>query len=147
MQQGVLFASIRNCDGEISQGPHKTIIRGIRSVVIKSARSSGSFNATQPDELQLSRVFDEFLEDFNHYPVHFITHMLHAAEVIGYSHPDEKISGIWLQFYVRGCHAMHMNIEAYDEFAKRLRDNEETKEKSNQRDIREYASSTRKCVF
>ena len=36
-----------------------------------------------------------FFEDHDEYPHHFIMHLIHCSEVVGYKHPDIKIKNVW----------------------------------------------------
>lgn len=123
MQQGVLLGSFRNCDGRKSEGPHKELIRGIRAACIKAALSTGSFNARRPDRQKIIDCAHEFVKHhFDHMPIHFVSHLMHAAEVIAYSHPDEEIRDTWIHVYATIVEALHLNMESLNEFLVRLKD-------------------------
>ena len=142
MMQGVLISSMRNCDGYRSDGPHKTLIRGIRAACIKSAQTTGSFNARRPDPDLLLDVTHQFVDKhFDHMPIHFVTHLMHAAEVIGYMHPDEVISNLWQQIYNTIVAAMHLNPETHGQFTNRLKDNCKQVERENYHDMRCYETN------
>lgn len=148
MQQGVLLGAIRNCDGYRSEGHHKVLARGIRAACIKAAQTEGSFNARRPDPNILLDAAHQFTDKhFDHMPVHFVTHLMHAAEVIGYGHPDEVIATLWDQIYRTIADAMHLNVETYAQFTQRLKDDPEQVERENQYDekcfeMNEYGNNT-----
>jgi len=52
-------------------------------------------------------------------------HVVHAAEIIGYKHPDVNIREQWLQFYLDCCRDLHMNPETAEHMEKRLGDSRE----------------------
>ena len=141
MQQGVLISGIRNCDGVISEGPYKILIRGLRALCIKSAQTKGSFNARRPNLQRLLAAADDFVDKhLDHMPMHFAFHLMHAAEVIGYEHPDHSISAVWLKIYKMIVHSMHLNVEKIDQFKRRLADNPEQVKREEEHDLRCYDS-------
>jgi hypothetical protein len=126
MQQGVLLGAMRNCDGVRSEGPHKTLIRGIRAACIKSAQTKGSFNARRPKVDTLPDAAREFVDKlYDELPMHFVTHLMHAAEVLGYAHPDGAISMCWLEVYKTIVDALHLRVESFEQFKERLKDDPE----------------------
>jgi len=125
MQQGVLMSAFRNVDGAHQEGPYKILVRGVRAACIKSARSEGSFNARRPDHKKLLEAASDFVNYGNQLPLHFVTHLVHAAEVIGYTHPDKVTSFVWENIYITLVHSMHLNTETKDQFLRRLKDDPE----------------------
>lgn len=125
MQQGAIFASIRGCDGVPKEDASKVVIRGLRSVVLKPAQRTGSFLGKIPTRTKLHEAAEHLISDLDHYPVHFLLHLIHAAEIIGYEHPEYVIGEFWLQFYFQLCHAMHMNYETKKQMKTRLTDDQE----------------------
>jgi hypothetical protein len=74
----------------------------------------------------------KFEKGFGQYNSHFVLHLIHAAEIIGYKHPDENIKKIWQEFYLNMCKAMHLNPETKKQMDNRLKDNPEVVNKSEQ---------------
>lgn len=122
MQQGVLMSAFRNVDGVHQDGPHKILTRGIRAACIKSARTKGSFNARRPDSKMLLDAAKDFINFGDELPLHFVTHLMHAAEVIAYSHPDEEVATLWRHIYYSIVESIHFNPESREEFSIRLMD-------------------------
>lgn len=122
MQQGVLLGSFRNCDGIWPEGHHKELIRGVRAACIKAAKTKGSFNARRPDREKITHSVNEFVKYFDHIPIHFVSHLMYAAEVLAYSHPDEYIRDTWIHVYATIVKALHLNMELVEDFRKRLSD-------------------------
>lgn len=135
MQQGVLFSSIRSADGVAQEERSKLIIRELRDTLIKSARSTGSFLGKRPDHLSLIAAMNGFVDGFGHYNSHFVLHLVHAAEIIGYKCPIREWRELWGEFYLKMCKAMHINPETEEQMDKRLSDDPLTVLASNQRDI------------
>src|ERR1700744_3079929 len=90
--QGVLVTGLRGCDGAPKEDTSKSISRMIRRAVLNPAdpretRNAGGFFGMKPEDLK-ANVLD-FLHSLDQYPLHYIMHLCHACEVIGYKHPDE----------------------------------------------------------
>jgi hypothetical protein len=64
----------------------------------------------------------KFWHDHDEYPHHFIMHLVHCAEVLGYKHPDIEISSCWRTFYFAACESFHMHPETPEEMDERLND-------------------------
>lgn len=136
MQQGVLFSAIRGCDGIMKEDVTKVITRGFRDVVLKCAKSTGSFLSMTPTIEQLDDAMTQLYKSkgFDHYPVHYILHLVHAAEIIGYKHPELHIRNVWKLFYLKMCSAFHMHPESKEEMESRLKDEEFVVTKANLED-------------
>lgn len=142
--QALLLTAMRGPDENNKFNAAKAIIRYLRGVVIKPA---GDWNGTNnndfmwgeyiqihtteasnghPESKYSVKLFqkyaDDFWQDHDEYPHHFIMHLVHCAEVVGYNHPDETVAAHWLKFYFNACDAFHMNPETYIELHGRLND-------------------------
>jgi hypothetical protein len=92
--QGVLLTAIRGCDGVQKHDPSKPIMRAIRAMVLvpfdqRELTEPKGFMYFEPSLFEdsiksLSKSMDE-------YPMHFILHVIHALEVIGYCHPERWV--------------------------------------------------------
>lgn len=69
-------------------------------------------------------VLDDYMRCTDEMPHHFQLHFLHAAEIIGYCHPDRDISDWWKECYYRLCRDMHLFPEMIDQMHTRLGDSE-----------------------
>jgi hypothetical protein len=49
-------------------------------------------------------------------------HLMHAAEIIGYKHPDLRVRAWWRKFYERLAHDMHLWPESEEQLDRRLGD-------------------------
>lgn len=132
MQQGVLFSAIRSVDGVSHEDNSKVIVRGYRNVILKPAHNVGSFLGKIPTQEQLEDAMKKFSEGFGQYASHFVLHLVHAAEIISYQHPDEKIKKTWGNFYFEMCKAMHLNPETKEQMMNRLKDNPEVVNQSEE---------------
>lgn len=143
MQQGVLLGAIRNCDGMPSiDTPHKILIRGIRSACIKSAKVVGSFNARRPILDDLYKAVNDLVEKnyIDALPFHFVAHLIFAAEVLAYKHPDEKFRKAWFYIYKTIVDSMHLNVEEPNQMEVRLQDDLAQTSRENHFDYECYFS-------
>lgn len=111
--QAVLLLSLRGCDGTLKEDPSKMITRALRSVLfhpaVKNFNDEGMFMSV--NAITLQNAIERFSQNLDHYPNHFITHLMHAMEIIGYKHPDIKTSEFWSGAYKSCCSGMHLNHE------------------------------------
>jgi hypothetical protein len=153
MQQSVLFAAVRAPDGIRKDHPVKVLMRWFRRCVLLSAfdrrpltnpfePGGGSF--TGPFEKQHAELvygpvsFSEWASDRvamfdgmrGHYlrfvdelPHHFQLHLMHAAQIVGVHHSDEKIRTWWRDFYLMIVNDAHLHPETDAEMNRRLSDN------------------------
>ena len=120
-QQTVLLSALRGCDGMPKEDPSKTVTRNLRYVLLKDADNTSSFMKTEED---LQEKFKKFIKNIDTYPMHFLFHLSHALEIIGYKHPEEKVRKLWMGMYKEICSACHMYPETEKQLDKRLSDNE-----------------------
>lgn len=123
MMQSVLLSACRGWDGETKEGPTKQITRWIRVTVQKDAlagknKRGHSFMDIGP--VDFDKACDNFWGNCDHLHLHFVLHTLHAAEIIGYKHPDPDVANKWLSFYFYGCKVMHVRPETSWELDQRL---------------------------
>jgi hypothetical protein len=116
-QQSVLLCSLRGCDGLTKNDPSKFIVRNIRAVVLKDADPRNAFISRRTPLHEAVRLV---AEDVDKYHVHFLMHMMHAAEIIGFKHPDGDVAQTWLDAYERLCAALHVNSEGALDLEERL---------------------------
>lgn len=135
--QALLLTAMRGPDENNKFNAAKAIIRYLRGVVIKPAGDWNGINNNdfmwgeyvrknemQPyqDDPLFQSYASEFWQDHDEYPHHFIMHLIHCAEVVGYKHPDKDIAFHWQRFYLDACDAFHMNPETESELDERLND-------------------------
>ena len=74
---------------------------------------------------------DDFVDSRDELPLHYVLHFIHAIEIIGYKHPDDRISNYWGRLYRRLVACFHMSHESAQSMDKRLGDNKEDWQKFN----------------
>ena len=143
MQQTVLLTAIRGPDGLPKYGCVKMLLRWYRRCVLLSAmdgkvlenphdNNGGSF--TGPSfaageilnpgwEANMDEIVSEYLRTLDAIPHHFQMHFMHAVEILGYKHPDERVRGWWNRVYHRLVNDMHCHAESKADMDDRLGDN------------------------
>lgn len=123
--QALLLTAMRGPDENNKYNAAKAIIRYLRGTICKPA---GDWNGTNNNDfmwgdydLFLGYV-EKFYGDHDEYPHHFIMHLVHCAEVVGYKHPVAEIRSYWSAVYADACLAFHMNPETEIQMDKRLND-------------------------
>lgn len=138
MQQTVLLTAVRGPDGLPKYHPTKFLLRWFRRCILLSAMDQriidnpadaggGSFTGPsvdpgEPWDAAMDRRVDDYLQALDEVPHHFQLHFMHAAEIIGYKHPDLVIRSWWLLAYERLVHDMHLWPETEEQLDARLGD-------------------------
>lgn len=121
--QGVLMLAMRGPDNELKETAAKQITRAIRAVCLNGAHFKGNDDFMGDHSGHIDPlVLKTFSEDHDQYPHHWILHLTHAAEVVGYLHPDESMRYHWHTFYLLMVTAFHMQPETKDQMLYRLRE-------------------------
>ncbi len=123
--QGVLVSAVRGVDNEGKNDPSKALLRSYRNVILNSFNDhpSSFIDKVGFDEVKIR--MENVLKDFDGYPIHFIFHLIFAAEIIGYKHPDELTRSLWNWFYRTFIHKLHLNPETEEQLDARLTCDEE----------------------
>jgi hypothetical protein len=121
--QGVLVTAVRGCDGAPKEDSSKNLSRMIRRAVLNPADSreslnEGGFFGFSPDKLEAS--LSDFYHSLDQYPLHYVMHLTHACEVIGYMHPDEAVANFFDLAYLLFCHTFHLRPEPKEAMLARL---------------------------
>lgn len=118
-QQTVVLTALRGCDGIEKENPSKIISRLMRGDILMNADKSSSY-MKRLTTWEVNEAIGNFFDDLDRYPIHFVTHLCHAAEIIGYKHPDNKLRLFWLGVYMEFCKAVHLTAETEEELDRRL---------------------------
>jgi hypothetical protein len=135
MQQSVLITATRGPDGIRKDHIAKVLLRWFRRCFLYSAfekkifidpyePGGGSFTGPCETDFSgdLSETVDKYLNTIDELPHHFQLHFMHAAEILGYKHPNKEIRQWWFNFYFKIVEDAHLNIETEKELDYRLGD-------------------------
>jgi hypothetical protein len=144
MQQTVLLTAVRGPDGIAKYHPCKYLLRWFRRCTLVSSLDGivlttpwhpggGSFmgpsylhTADEGDGSDwaawMTNQVSDYLRALDELPHHFQLHFMHAAEILGYKHPNPDIRGWWHSTYVRLVHDMHLWPESEAQMDDRLGD-------------------------
>jgi hypothetical protein len=127
--QGALLTVIRGCDTVPKQHPCKDLARAIRALILethcKDPQQSVSF-IEMVAPLELDRRYNGVIRDFDALPLHYVMHLVHATEILGYHHPDVVYREVCNKAYRRFCAKFHMGQESERQLWERLEADEET---------------------
>jgi hypothetical protein len=121
--QGVLCASLRGCDLDAKHSLAKPINRAIRRVVqnpadVRETEDPRAFqhysSATFPDHVI------NFSQGMDGYPLHYVMHIVHALQIIGYKHPEKSVRAQFKAAYERLVFKFHLKTEDESELDHRL---------------------------
>lgn len=125
--QAVLISGIRGCDTARKDDPSKAITRALRRLVMRNADPSNTFIG---DGIPKKELAEKFLWDLDSYPMHFVAHTMHAAEIVGFKFTGENCNLLdmeivahrkwWNQFYLDLVKALHLNPETEKQLDVRL---------------------------
>ena len=139
MQQSVLIAAVRGPDGIRKDHVVKVLCRWLRrSFLVRAFERDECWNPYTPGGGSFTgpcviaegamggvdQALDEYLRCVDELPHHFQLHFMHAAEIIGYEHPDEFTRTWWHNAYFRLVNDAHLFMEPREQMNKRLGDNE-----------------------
>ena len=115
-QQSVIFSSLRGPD--LSRPiAVKKLNRWLRSVTQNNADPSTEYMK----KIVLPKI-EDLKEEVGYCTMHYFTHLLHALEIIGYNHPEEKTKDIAIRYYAAMVDFLHLNPETKEQLNKRLED-------------------------
>ena len=130
-QQTVLLSALRGCDGKSKEDISKPITRFYRHLILENADNDSGFMTGNIDEFKNiiyssffnTNSFNKLFKDIDCYPMHFIFHLFHAIEIIGYKCPNVEIKNYCFEIYKLFCETIHCNIESERQMDERLADN------------------------
>lgn len=118
--QGVLMSCVRGCDGVLKEDATKALVHCLRSILLNSFDPNPSSFIEYVDYAELGRRMTAVLKNHDHHPIHYITHLMHGSEIIGYKHPDSEMRKRWCWFYVKLAGCFHLNPETEKQLDARL---------------------------
>lgn len=127
--QGTLLTGVRGCDNAPKDDPSKLFIRCYREVILNAHCGDSEKAATFIQKVDLDekmRRLNAFRRNCDHYPHHYLMHVVHCIEIVGYKHPDWSVRAFWHAAYMTFCVGLHMNPESEAEMDSRLNADEAT---------------------
>lgn len=121
--QGVLITALRGCDGATKEDASKALACMIRRAILNPAddretTSERGFFGFKAELLYTSTL--QLLHSMDEYPLHYIMHLLHAAQVIAYKHPSPHMRQFFVIVYAMMVHKFHLRQESGEEMDARL---------------------------
>lgn len=132
-QQSVIFLAMRGHDGKAKEITSKFILRAYRGTVLMAAKYGRILRFGEKADTFMSldefadwdhwvKLVDDYRENHDELSVHFYSHLMHGAQIVGYKHPDERFRARWEYFYLQSVSALHLNPETEEQMDKRLSD-------------------------
>ena len=69
-------------------------------------------------------ISDAFIKARDEMTLHYYAHAMHAFQILGVSHPNERIREYWQNMYLRMVDALHLSPEPVEALQRRLGDSE-----------------------
>ena len=123
-EQGTLLTAVRGCDLTPKfplDSLERRLVGSIRFAFLNPAdprevdREPGCFFISEPPD-----PAKEKFSALGHYPLHWLSHVMHAMEIIGYRHPNQSLRYRFHDLYRAMVHSLHLNIEQCSEMISRL---------------------------
>jgi hypothetical protein len=132
-QQSVLLLAARGPDGIAKAHPCKDIQRAYRGTVLIAAKygrplswgeQADTFMSLGPISIDIrwGEILTRFFDHADDLPHHFLMHLIHGAQIVGYKHPDKRFRDRWLHFYHTAVSEFHLNCETEEQMDRRLGD-------------------------
>ena len=119
-EQGTILTCIRGCDLTPKlpyASSERQIVGWLRYALL---------NPADPREIGITGAFfqssfpDFKPSEFGHYPLHWVSHIMHSLEVIGYRSPNKTNAEIALSAYNKFAHSLHLMPETKEQMITRL---------------------------
>lgn len=132
-QQSVLILGTRGPDAVEKFHPAKLLVMRYRATVLKAAyygramrvdEEANTFMSMEnfSDDRNWDILVRKFFDSVDVLPHHYLMHLLHAAEIIAYRHPNGLFRERWSSFYYAGVSSLHLEPEGEDVMNVRLGD-------------------------
>lgn len=123
-EQGTLLTAVRGCDLTPKyplNSLERRLVGFIRWAFMNPAdprevdKEPGCFFISTAPDLRAVKP-----SALGHYPWHWLSHVMHALEVIGYRHPDNRTRNDAHATYVKLVLSFHLTPESFEQFEARL---------------------------
>ena len=132
-QQSVLLLAARGPDGVGKYHPCKVVHIAYRGSILNAAKygralewgeRADSFMSLDvfADDAKWSEAVEQLFRHHDSLPAHYLKHLMHGTEILGYKHPDKRFRYRWHQFYGAMVIDMHLSLETEEQMDRRLAD-------------------------
>jgi hypothetical protein len=123
-EQGTLLTGVRGCDTAPKDpsrlnAPERRLAAFLRYCFMTPAdprevdyEPGCFFQSMPPSGFRQSSI--------GHYPLHWVSHIMHGFEIVAYRHPDPKIKAQAMDIYRELVHGLHLNVETFEQMVTRL---------------------------
>jgi hypothetical protein len=127
------FLAARGPDGIAKSHLCKPVVVAYRACVLVAARrkrllewgeKADTFMSLDvfADDTAWGIVVHDFFQNIDELPHHYLAHLMHGAEILGYKHPDKRFRDRWREFYYQMVGGLHLMPEDETEMDDRLND-------------------------
>lgn len=122
--QGTLLTAIRGSDAWSKFSPEKPLVREIRGLVLvpydkRELAVLDGFMTDFPNP-QASVAFQQFCQNIDPMPIHYVMHVLHVMEILAYCHPNPQVATTYIHRYYKLAHKFHLNPERPEQLEQRM---------------------------
>lgn len=121
-EQGTLLTVVRGCD-VMPKYPldsmARRLVAALRYTFLNPA-DEREVDAEPGTFMSRQLPFKFKWSEFGHLPWHWLSHVIHAIEVIAYRHPDYDTRQLFLALYLNAVRSFHMNPETREQFIARM---------------------------
>lgn len=132
-QQSVLLLAARGPDGIAKDHPCKAIQVAYRGCVFLAGKYGRLLEwGERADTFMSLDVFSDgeawatltraFFKHCDSLPHHYLMHLMHGAQILGYKHPDHRFRSRWIMFYRAMVEDLHLVTESEESMDVRLGD-------------------------
>lgn len=121
--QGVLLSGMRGCDTVSKHHPTKLITRGLRADCLNSFAGDASKARSYIKPISHEEFIDLLplvLDSLDELPSHYLSHFMHAVQIVAFWHPLIERRDVWNVLYLRICKRLHVHPESPADVSKRL---------------------------
>lgn len=132
-QQSVILLALRGPDGVRKHHPAKIVHCAYRGTILRAAERGRFLHWGEEADTFMSmgdiadperwnHAIRQFFHHVDELPHHYVAHLAHAAQIIGYCHPVHEVASAWKRFYERWCDDLHVTPETHEQMNERLGD-------------------------
>ncbi len=132
-QQSVLFLAGRGPDGLRKNHPCKAVHIAYRATIFLAGKYGRPLAwGERADTFMSLDVFADaerwtiavagFFDAWDELPAHYVKHLMHGVQILGYKRPDLRFRERWGALYLRFIRELHVSPESEAEMDRRLGD-------------------------